>query len=365
MSGVGRGRPLRFLLLLAVAWIAARIAMLWPAPKAAADAQAVMPAATPGGSSALANTAAAPPRGPHRPEPAPSPPRPSRLLQSHRLPPESSPPPWRVRSDHGTATMSQAPSAHPESAALPRLAPAMPLAPQAEQAFGAPSAAFVAALPRASAPSMAGSRWSGSAWMVARGGVALAPGALGGQLGGSQAGARLVYALDPGRRIAIVGRVTTPLGDGLREASLGIEWQPTRLPVRLVAEQRVALSDGQGGPGVGVIGGFGPIDIDRRFRAESYAQMGIIRRAATEPYVDGAVRITHPIASAGKLRFDLGCGAWGGAQRGATRLDLGPSLGAAVPLGKQSVRFALDWRQRIVGDAHPGSGPALTLGSDF
>lgn len=201
--------------------------------------------------------------------------------------------------------------------------------------------------------------------MVARGGAALAPGALGGQLGGSQAGARLVYALGPARRIAIVGRVTSPLGRGLREASLGVEWQPTRLPVRLVAEQRVALSGGHGGPGAGVIGGFGPIEIGQGLRAESYAQAGIIRRAATEPYVDGAIRITHPIAQVGRLRIDLGAGMWGGAQRGATRLDLGPSVGIALPLGRQPVRLMLDWRQRIAGDAHPGSGPALTLGSDF
>lgn len=201
--------------------------------------------------------------------------------------------------------------------------------------------------------------------MVARGGAGLAPGALGGQLGGSQAGARLVYALDLRRRIALVGRVTTPLGDGLREASLGIEWQPTRLPVRFVVEQRVAVSRGQGGPGAGVIGGFGPIDIGHRLRAESYAQMGIIRRVATEPYVDGALRVTHPVGSLGPLRFDLGTGVWGGAQRGATRLDLGPSLGVALPMRRQSLRLALDWRQRIAGDAHPGSGPALTLGSDF
>ncbi len=201
--------------------------------------------------------------------------------------------------------------------------------------------------------------------MAARGGAGLAPGALGGQLGGSQAGARLVYTLDSQGRIALVGRVTTPLGDGLREASLGIEWQPTRLPVRFVAEQRITVSGGRGGPGVGVIGGFGPIAIGHRLRAESYAQMGVIRRGAAEPYVDAALRVTRPVASLGPLRFDLGAGAWGGAQRGATRFDLGPSLGVALPLRRPSLRVALDWRQRIAGEARPGSGPALTLGSDF
>ncbi|MGY2734319.1 hypothetical protein [Sphingomonas sp. UYP23] len=201
--------------------------------------------------------------------------------------------------------------------------------------------------------------------MVVRGGAGLAPGAFGGQLGGSQAGVRLAYALDVERRVALVGRMTSPLTSGLREASLGVEWQPTKLPLRLVAEQRFALTGGHGGPGVGAIGGIGPIAIAHDVRLEAYAQAGIIRRAATEPYVDGALRVTHPVATLGEIRCDLGAGVWGGAQRGATRLDLGPSLGVALPLGKQSVRLALDWRERVVGEAHPESGPALTLGTDF
>jgi hypothetical protein len=61
----------------------------------------------------------------------------------------------------------------------------------------------------------------------------------------------------------------------------------------------------------------------------------------------------------------LGGGAWGAAQRDAQRFDIGPSATLALPLGKQNVRLALDWRQRIAGDARPGSGLALTLGSDF
>jgi hypothetical protein len=29
------------------------------------------------------------------------------------------------------------------------------------------------------------------------------------------------------------------------------------------------------------------------------------------------------------------------------------------------VRLSIDWRQRIAGRARPGSGPALSIGSDF
>ena len=223
-------------------------------------------------------------------------------------------------------------------------------------------------LPRAiphDPPARLPSRWSGSAWLVARGGAGIAPGGLGGQLGESQAGARIAYLVDRRHRIALAARVTTPLGRGLREAAVGVEWQPTRLPVRLVAEQRFAIDGGRGGPALGVVGGVGPVALPLAFRLEAYGQAGVIRRAATEPYADGAARVAHPLAAIGGVRVDLGAGAWGGAQRGAARLDLGPSLGVSLPLGKQRVRATLDWRQRVVGDARPGSGTALTLGTDF
>ena len=209
------------------------------------------------------------------------------------------------------------------------------------------------------------SRWSGSAWLVARGGSGIAPGIAGGQLGGAQAGVRLAYLLDRKHRVALAGRITTPLGTGLREAAVGVEWQPTRLPVRLVAEQRFALNGGRGGPGLAVVGGVGPVGLPVGFRLEAYGQAGAVRRAATDFYADGAVRIARPLASIGPARVDLGAGAWGAAQRGAARLDLGPSLGLVLPAGKRSLRIALDWRQRLAGDARPGSGPALTLGTDF
>lgn len=212
---------------------------------------------------------------------------------------------------------------------------------------------------------MATSRWSGNAWLVARGGSGIAPGVVAGQLGGSQAGVRIAYALDRKHRIALAGRVTTPLGPGLREAALGVEWQPTRLPVRLVAEERIALASGTNGPAIGVVGGFGPIGMPRGFRLEAYGQAGVIRRTDTEAYADGAVRVAHTLARIGTARLDLGAGAWGAAQRGAARLDIGPSLGLAFALGKQPLRLALDWRQRVAGDARPGSGPALVLGADF
>jgi len=156
----------------------------------------------------------------------------------------------------------------------------------------------------------------------------------------------------------------TPLrGKGV-EASLGLEWQPTPAPVRVAVEQRIGLDGTKGGPGIGLVAGFdGPVASG--FRLESYGQAGVIRRNRTEPYADGAVRATRTLTEGGGVRLALGGGVWGAAQRDATRFDLGPSATLALPLGQQNVRVAVDWRQRVAGDARPGSGLALTLGSDF
>ncbi|MEG3124470.1 hypothetical protein [Sphingomonas sp. GB1N7] len=209
------------------------------------------------------------------------------------------------------------------------------------------------------------SRFNASFWLVSRGGIGPAAGVLGAQLGGSQAGGRLTYALTDSRRLALAARVSTPLGAGAQELALGMEWQPTRLPVRVIAEQRIALNGGRGGPTIGLVGGFGPTTVAAGFALEGYAQGGVIARDGGEGFADGAARLARPVARLGDVRFDLGAGLWGAAQKGAARVDLGPSLVAYVPLRPQSVRLALDWRQRVAGNAAPDSGLVLSVGADF
>jgi len=162
-----------------------------------------------------------------------------------------------------------------------------------------------------------------------------------------------------GQRIAAYGRVTSPLSGKGREAALGLEWQPTRAPVRLIAERRFGLDGNPGGTGLGAIAG---IDREwRGFRLEAYGQAGAVLRRRAEPYADGAARGTRTVSAAGPVRLALGAGTWGAAQRDAQRLDIGPSATLAV----HNLRLALDWRQRVAGEARPGSGLALTLGADF
>jgi hypothetical protein len=332
------GRPLRFLVIVMGSWIGARVVMLWPHAAVAAAEQAVIPESIAAAPAAVQNP-------PYKTAP-----------QAYFAMPSFSPQPAVPR-----ATTTNAKSTVARLGWVPPL-PAVAQRPAKQSPPG-----IVAGLPAiitADAPTRR-SRLFGSAWLFVRGGTGPADGIPNAQLGGSQAGLRLAYALTENRRLALAARVSSPLGDGMRELALGVEWQPTRLPVRLVAEQRIALGAGRGGPTLAAVGGIGPVPVAAGFALESYAQAGIIARDGGEGYADGAVRIARPLARLGGTRLDLGAGVWGAAQKGATRLDLGPSLSATVPLARQPVRVSLDWRQRVAGNASPGSGPVVTMGADF
>lgn len=232
-----------------------------------------------------------------------------------------------------------------------------PVAPRTPVAAGLP----VVTLTPAPAPGR--SRFAGSAWLIARdGGTSDVPGS---QLGGSQVGARVTYAVSRDRRLAVSARLSAPLAAPGREAAVGLDWQPTRAPVHMIVERRFALDGGAGGTMAGVIGGFGPQEVIAGVRLEGYAQAGVIARGRVDGFADGALRATYPLVAIGRLRVDAGGGVWGGVQRGAGRLDIGPSLGLIVPFGPRALRLAADWRQRIAGPSRPGSGPALTIGTDF
>ena len=223
--------------------------------------------------------------------------------------------------------------------------------------IGAPAHSPLAHSPARAVPS----RWSVSAWALVRSGDGgqLAPG---GTLGASQAGARITYRLS--RRMGLSGRLYAPLGEPSgAEAALGIEWQPLRtLPVRLLAERRQAIGrDGRSAFALLAHGGIaddrfiGPVTLD------AYAQAGIVGTRSREAFVDGAARLGVPIAR----DLSIGVGAWGAAQPGASRLDVGPQMSYRLPAFGETVRLAADWRVRIAGDARPVSGPALTLSTDF
>lgn len=341
MNRAGRGRPLRFVGTVGIGWIAMRMALTWPAmPPITGQSTVQLP---PGGRVshpmvdaigrkalvARAVLVAFPlvvrSAGILRPPESPRP--------NSANPNSVNPSPIRQATEGAGITSMPAQEA---SLPPPVIAPAPPSAPR---------------------------HWQGSAWLVLRPGQGIGAAPAAGQLGGSQMGARLVRTLDEQRRLAAFARIAGPLRGRGAEAALGIEWQPGAAPLRFAIEQRFGLDGMRGGPGAGAV-----IGLDRDlagFRLEAYGQAGAILRSRIEPYADGALRLTREIAARRRTTLRIGAGSWGAAQRGVRRLDVGPTLVAIVPIGTAPVRIALDWRQRIVGDARPGSGAALTLGSDF
>ncbi len=252
---------------------------------------------------------------------------------------------------------------------------------EAAPRFFAPERAGMSPAP-ADAPSDAAAavpvrpkRWSVDAWALLRRdsaeGVA-SPGALPATYGASQAGAVLRYrlALASAYRPAIYLRTSSSMGQ-LREtsAALGLSARPLpSLPAYAAIEARLTEQGGRRRfqPAVMAVTELPPFSLPAGFRGEAYAQGGYVAGKFATPFADGQVKADRRLFAFGRIETRLGAGMWGGAQKGAARLDAGPSASLALPLGRgMTGRVALDWRFRIAGDAVPESGPALTLSTGF
>lgn len=207
-------------------------------------------------------------------------------------------------------------------------------------------------------------RWQLSTWALLRSqqtGVAGSQSLASiGQLGASQAGARLLYNIN--RQIALAARVSTPVGKRGGEVAAGIRVHPlVNIPVWLTAERRQAVGQYGGGRNdfaFFVEGGVYEKPLPLHFLLDSYFEGGVVGIKAHDLFVDGALTVTRPVFR----NFSAGFGVWGGAQPGLARLDVGPRVTMRV---RKNIKVHLDWRQKIVGNARPGSGPALTLAGDF
>jgi len=211
------------------------------------------------------------------------------------------------------------------------------------------------------------SRWSMDAWALARNGGSQNSLASYGQLGASQAGMRLQYDLTPGRdnRTALYSRLSSALNaPHAPEAALGVTYRPKRsLPLDIAIERRFSLGTGARNA-FAVIGatGFGPTRMPLGLQAEGYAQAGFVGFRSKDAFVDGKIALGKNIVGD---RVAIGLSASGGAQRNLTRLDIGPHVHMHLSTGKIQSRLAAEWRQRIIGRAQPGSGPAITLAAGF
>lgn len=341
----GRGRPLRFLAVVAGCWSGLRVAMLWP--DGASLPQAIE-AAFPIAVASRSEVVPTPLLRPGVPAVAASGP----IARGH------------VAGD-GAGRVALRPGVRGRIdlavLGLVHFGPEQPVdAPDARDGMFRPVAQVVAT-PFTPPVQPATGRWQASGWMMTRRG-AMAGGPM---LGGDQLGVRIGYRADARRGITLYARATAPLGVAGRELAAGVSWRPTALPVEVAAEYRVGLDGTGGGPAIGVAGGVDGVRVPHGFRLEAYGQAGAIWRERAEPFADAMVRVTRPLDLRPVTGLALGGGVWGAAQRGVVRLDVGPSAVARVPLGDRAVRVALDWRERVAGDARPGSGPALTIGADF
>ena len=200
-----------------------------------------------------------------------------------------------------------------------------------------------------------------TAWALLRGEPGPASLASGGTLGGSQAGARFAYNFS--RQIALSLRTSTPVG-GARggEVAAGVRLTPMRsLPVSMTVERRQAIGDESGGrSGFAIFfeGGVYERPMPWRFTLDGYAQAGVVGFRSRDLFADGGFTLTRPLFG----QFSAGFGMWGGVQPGIYRVDAGPRLSIRV---RNNMRVHLDWRQRLAGNAEPGSGPAVTLAGDF
>lgn len=246
------------------------------------------------------------------------------------------------------------------------------LAPEA--ATTRPEAPARAVVPAMVPPPARSKRWSMDAWaLLRRGGEsALSSGALPATYGASQSGAVLRYRIDLSNihRPTLYARTTSALS-GFREnsAALGISARPfPAVPVVAAVEGR--LTEQAWGrrfqSAAFAYTELPPIALPNRLQAEVYFQGGYVGGKFSTPFADGQVKIDRQVLRLGRVSARLGGGLWGGAQKGAARLDTGPSASVALPLGKGVFgRAALDWRFRVAGDAEPGSGPAVTLSAGF
>jgi len=234
--------------------------------------------------------------------------------------------------------------------------------PAAESA--AARSSVVPIYPPRSPPPAKPDRLSISGWAIVRGEAG--PGlASAGQLGGSQAGVRARYDLGSGLAAAV--RISGPLRSSRgKEAALTLDWRPIRrVPLTFTIERRAGLD--RGGRDAFAAGAFGGFDAPIPFggRVDGYAQAGVVGLKRRDAYVDGAIRVERTLIRSGRFRVAAGAGAWGGAQPGVARVDIGPQIVAHVPVGHGGVRIGAEWRARVAGHARPGSGPALSIGADF
>lgn len=237
-------------------------------------------------------------------------------------------------------------------------------------------AMFVADRPLLGAPTTPAearpARLSGDSWLLWRGGSAVAGPPTGPTYGRSQAGAVIRYRLLAGHAHVpeVYTRATRTLeGSPQTEFAAGLSLRPLiRVPLAVAAEARVTetASGRELRPAAFAVAQLPPLALPFGLQGEAYVQGGYVGGSFSTPFVDGQARIDGRLV---QIQNDdyvrLGLAAWGGAQEGAARLDVGPSAALAFNIGDARARIAVDYRVRVAGKAAPADGPAVTFSAGF
>lgn len=223
-------------------------------------------------------------------------------------------------------------------------------------------------------------RWSLDAWAFYREGSGVGVPVSQGRVpiyGASQAGAILQYRLNAlgGHAPRLYLRGYRALIDGGEsEVAFGASLRPLpKLPVRLAAEARYTIPASGTAvvrPAAYAVSELPPLALPFGTRLEAYVQAGWVGGPDRTAFADGQASVTRDLGAVGRMsrdavRLSLGAGVWGGAQTGAERLDVGPTARLDFRVGRVPARLSIDWRERVAGDAAPGSGVSATLSAGF
>ncbi len=283
---------------------------------------------------------------------------PQPLLRPHPLVPLPSSPHRRA-----IMTLSRMGTA-PEETVLPEPFARLPTAwdrkddPRIATNEEAPSAALT--------PSAPASRQAlhGGGWIVWRPDAAGQSLGTGGQLGGSQVGARLIVPLAFNDRLRASLRANAPLQRRKDyEIAPGISLRPFQgIPVELIVERRLrGAAQARDVTSIFVAGGATRQWPNGDWQTDIYAQAGMVGTQHPSLFAEGAATLRRSVGRGSAI----GLGLWGGIQPRINRLDVGPSASTMVGPQALNLRLTLDWRVRISGDARPGSGVAISMSKDF
>ncbi|AWW73892.1 hypothetical protein CD351_05575 [Erythrobacter sp. KY5] len=194
--------------------------------------------------------------------------------------------------------------------------------------------------------------------------------------GASQLAANLQYRLAPSSPHDPRGYARTyhaVVEDGETEVAAGLSARPVAaIPLRTAAEMRVTRNrfSTQLRPAAYAVTEIAPQKLPLDLALETYAGAGYVGGAADTFFIDGQAGVTREMlrfrgGTTRPLILSLGGAAWGGAQRDAERLDVGPTMRLDLTLGTVPARISVDWRERVAGDAEPNSGVAATVSTRF